>query len=844
MKSNNILKNVIPNSLSLNYSNINLNEQNPLQYRKIKSPPVNSPRNQIYQHVSIDSNDFHHQKLIANRKIAKSSYMKQRLNNYSYLMNNLYKNLYNDFNFQKAPSFNQNRSEIHQIINGKKQKEIQYLDNLFFNSKFPNDYLNDLYAIRKKNILFQHDRNTAKILHRYNSSGQLKSLQRNYLIKLTKQDESKDNNSPPNNSNILKTRNKNNLHINPLKNVKNNISTISTTTNKSINTNKVPEIYSNSNVSINEENENRNILHLPTFSLPKITQGQYNISSINSKNSDEEIFDNFFNNNSFITNLGVGKMKSKLNELMFENGKKFKKINEFEKKILKFKIIQIYQKESLEKVLNDNRFNIQDRLDHIIKMYKLYENIYEEYQMDLNRYINYVYLMISNNEMQLENDIKKKRELDYEVEVLVDKLLAKQKRLEYLVNLRNFLFHVKNKEKNLIKMDNEYVLRISKRKQFIDRLFDIFGYEPNTMATKYLKRLIDIEELESILMKKKMKTRPNTRKSTNKSLKFTTEDDEDALAPPTPGEIIFDDIDDFMKIIEILEDRNICLLKEKEIVRISCLKLKRELNNYITIEKEDYDNVKVNNYIKDRIKKLKELKEKNEQLKKRRELFIKLYKVNDSRERSKEKLKIVSHNLFNNLNYFYFVNYSKLIQSYKYPFLLFLERLIDIMNTTLSSNDFKIVFKMEDCYKYIPLEKLKEILMIKKEFFNDKNQHLIMNYALQLIKLYEYIGDYFMRKNQFYKSNNEEQYKKNHELVQNERKIYNARIIKKLIYEKRQEKSKKLIEKWEKKTIKDSRKLDLDIKPFYLMKSLSQKNMKEKATKNTNIFSYKFINEF
>jgi hypothetical protein len=52
-------------------------------------------------------------------------------------------------------------------------------------------------------------------------------------------------------------------------------------------------------------------------------------------------------------------------------------------------------------------------------------------------------------------------------------------------------------------MDNEYVLHISKRKQFIDRLFDIFGYEPNTMATKYLKRLIDIEELESILMKKK-----------------------------------------------------------------------------------------------------------------------------------------------------------------------------------------------------------------------------------------------------------------------------------------------------------------------------------------------------
>jgi hypothetical protein len=70
------------------------------------------------------------------------------------------KNLYNDFVFKKAPSFNENTSEIHQIINRKKTRKLNYLNNLFFNSKFSNEYLDDIYKIRKNNILFQNVKNT------------------------------------------------------------------------------------------------------------------------------------------------------------------------------------------------------------------------------------------------------------------------------------------------------------------------------------------------------------------------------------------------------------------------------------------------------------------------------------------------------------------------------------------------------------------------------------------------------------------------------------------------------------------------------------------------------------
>ena len=48
---------------------------------------------------------------------------------------------------------------------------------------FSNEYLDDIYRIRKNNILFQHDKNRVKILHRNNSSGQIIpfSQQRKYI---------------------------------------------------------------------------------------------------------------------------------------------------------------------------------------------------------------------------------------------------------------------------------------------------------------------------------------------------------------------------------------------------------------------------------------------------------------------------------------------------------------------------------------------------------------------------------------------------------------------------------------------------------------------------------------
>ena len=826
-------RNILSNPISLNNSTINQNRPPSIIYRKIKSPLIKIQKNGMNRNSSIDVNEMNHGKFNINRKISKSSYIKQRYGNNSQLINNKfsYKNIYDDFSFQKAPSFNENISEIHQIINGKKHRKIKYLDNLFFNSMFSNEYLDDIYEIRKKNILFQHEKNKLKILHRNYSCGQFVRLSQKDK-NITKNEDSRENELSTNNSNINRVRNVNsnisnrNSSINGGKMMKNNISNISTTTNKSINTNKFPEIYSNSNISLNEEKENRNRINSSNITklyLPKIKKVNSSLI-LNSDNINIGLEQKY---GGFITSLGVDKVKNKLNELMFENSKNNKKINEFEKKILKLKIIQIYQKENLELYLNDDRFKIQDKIDHILKMYKIYENIYEEYQVDLSRYINYLWLITSDFEVELQKDIKKKRELDYDVEILVDKLITKQKELENLICIRNFLFFAKNKGQKVIKLDDKYVFYTSKRKEFIDSLLNLFNREPNTMATKYLKRLIDIEELEELLMNKPRNI--TTRKSTNKHCTIIPKND-DLLYPPPPGEKIFDKPEELFKIIENLEDRNICLLKENENIRFSIINLKNELNKYLTIE-GDKENNKIKRYIIIKMKKLKSLKEKNILLQKKKEYLALNSIVDDENICLYKKNKVVSYNLFKNLNYFHEVKYNNLIVQYKYPGLLFLEKLIYIFNTMISSNDFKLVFKIEECNKYLSYEILTELLRTKKENFNEKNQYLIIEYNLKLIKLYEYLGEYILRKAQQYRVKNGTLYKKYTEDIQNERKIHNARRMRKLIENKKEELSKKLIEKWNKKPLLNGRKLDLDKKPFYVERNLSQELLKAKRKK-------------
>jgi hypothetical protein len=132
-------------------------------------------------------------------------------------------------------------------------------------------------------------------------------------------------------------------------------------------------------------------------------------------------------------------------------------------------------------------------------MYKKYDEIYRNYITNLNRYIDYIFHIANTVDIDLRVLKKNKKDILYEIEILIDKLVTKQIEFEYLISTRNFIFWVKNLEKANIKMNNQYIYKYSKRKKFVDTLFDMFGRTPDSFAFKYLKKIIPLEQLENII---------------------------------------------------------------------------------------------------------------------------------------------------------------------------------------------------------------------------------------------------------------------------------------------------------------------------------------------------------
>ena len=528
-------KNQMRNKIPPLSSYIDKSQNNSFSIKKV-TEEKNNKNSEFTKNSSIDYEDLrHNQKFNRIRKLSRSSHMGERVGNFAKFMSNIRssENIYKDMNIMNAPSFNKNLSEIHQIIKGKKYKNIKQLDNMFFNSGLSNDYLDDFNKFRQNDFPIKNKKHRLRPILRNNSceelidvSKKLKNIIKNEETQQLSTNFSKGLNMKKNNSKIINNKN-------TAKNLKNNTSNYSTTTNKSMITNKFPEFQSGSNSKecIDEEpviNAENNI------SLPKINISKSQkpvIPQINSQDTsifESERFDVEIakKENTFVTSLNTDKMRFKINQLLIENNRGKEKIDKLEEKILKLKIYQNYQKESLEKLLNDDRWSIQDRIDHIIKMYKIYENIYIDYSRDLSRYINFLFKHSNDIEIDLRVCAKKEKDLNYEIEVLVDKLVTKQKDFEYLINTRNFIFWVKNRGKNIINMNNAYVYRISKRRKFVNDLFELLGRSPDSFAFKYLKRIIPVEQLEAIITRRGRRSRTVTRKGTYKqttSINNTTE---------------------------------------------------------------------------------------------------------------------------------------------------------------------------------------------------------------------------------------------------------------------------------------------------------------------------------
>ena len=818
-----------------------------------KMSEARSYKNSEYtKNASIDYGDLHYNnKFNKIRKLPKSSHVEQRLGNFSRFMSNIRssENIYKDMNLKNIPSFHKNLSEIHQMIKRKRFKNMKLLDIMFFNSGLQKDYFDDFNKFQESDLLGKGEKIKFKSIQRNNSCEELFDVSRK-LKNIIKNEETQQLST--NFSKILNMK-KNSSRVTKknisLKNIKNNFSSFTSSTNKTnksiVSINKFPEYPSVSDhkEGFNKESEINN-LSQNTISLPKINIsksqrqiipeiGNQDISTI--FNSEKNETKSKKNENAFITDLNTNKVRFNINQLIVENFRGKEKIDKFEERILKLKIFQSYQKEALENYLNDDRFNIQDKIDHVIKMYKTYENIYVDYTRDITRYINFLFKCANDFEFESRKINKRRKDLVYELEVVVDKLLTKQRELEYLINTRNFIFWAKTIGKKTIKMNDQYVYRISKRRKFIDNLFDLLGCSTDSLAFKYLKRLIPIEQLEAIIIRRNRKSRTTTRRG-NTVRKSTTisnrteKSNEELLSPPPPGEKIFETPDDFLKVLIQFQNNNIDLLKNFENSQIE----KKDLIKELEIETEIYENYEKTyfySYIKLDEQNLEDEKKKYQILKKRHYYMKNTLEDTSNLSDLKKDLRIISLSSVNDINFYKSVRYNKLRAKYKYEGLVLLEQLINIINLILSTNEKIKLLDIHEVYTYVSQDILKEILTTKREYFNDNNKNLIKEYTLKLLKIYELFIQIIVDKDNDSKNLNKDQYNKLKEQIQIERKIENTTIIKNLLDERNEAAAKKLKEKWNKKTILERRKLGLFSKPI-LKKSMSTEIIKEKKQKD------------
>ena len=759
----------------------------------------------------------------SSRKISKSSSSDQlKLYNNRNFHNNIYKNipLINLF------SFNKNSASIRQMVQEKKYQNIRNIYSEFFNSPFNNEYMSDINRLKKRNILIPNIHYKLISMKRNNSCQDLLDVK----IKLKSAMKNEDS-TPRLSTNYSKALNinKNKKKINQYNYIRNNFSSnLSTGTNKSLISIKFPTRQSNnSSLKISEESltTNQNIISLPKLPLLKS-------SSLKSAESESEkiILENPKIEESFITGLGVDKMKFNINRLIAEKTKNKEKIDEYEEKILKLKICQSYQKERLKKLLNNKKYNIQERIDHIIQLYYKYEKIYEEYMESVSRYNNFLFKVSNELDIELRIISKQKHDMNYNLEILVNKIVDKQKEYENVISMRNFLFFAKNRDKKIIKMDNLYIYRISNRRKFVGKLFDILGRTQDSFAFKYLKKIIPLDHLEKIIHLATHKPtvkirRGNTIKCTVRVSVEKPKEDINLLTPPSPGEKIFETPEDFIKVIENMTTNDLKLMKKYEKICLENSELKDELEE-INALYEKFEKSDMNDYLMKDKKYLQDAKQKHIELSQRYKYLSDLATKRKELSSLQLDLKIFSYKSHNNIYFYNKIKYNKLRVKYKLEGLVLLEKLISSIKLILSLNKKLKIFSIKDIFHYIPRNILRQILELKVDYFNKDNQYLINEYTLKLLKLLEFFGEFITNKNERRKNMDKQVYNKIKENIQNERKIYNAQTIKQMVVEKREGTIKELMEKWNKKIIK--KKQDPIIIHKKLNKSLEIKSDRDK----------------
>ena len=552
---------------------------------------------------------------------------------------------------------------------------------------------------------------------------------------------------------------------------------------------------------------------LPYIPSSKTNNSIYNnINNISSKNFKTE---NIEDKNLY--NFATQKMRIYLFEALESKSKTASQFTSLEKQIIKLNLFQDIHNRNLQKILDSEKFNIDKKYKYLLGLNKIYNNIWVKYRKTINLYLHF--LFDKQNEMQatLELIIKTKKLNENRIEKLMIQAVKKQKDLEDLVKIRNFLLQVKQKLMKQPPYYDSLLHRDSRKIELGNILLTSTVGTKNSSVIKFLDSFSILNLVELLEIHPSNSTLKLIRKKLNnkfikpKEFKEKYVYKEDLLKDknnyiPKKGEIIFDNEDQFLIIYQNLENKNLLLLHRNNDIKIATANIKREYESTY-IEEEDKKQSQIYLDVIEKAEKLEKLKERNRILEERYKSVTSL-EFNDNNNYTKKLVQQQQNSSFVDLNFFKMLNYLKLLNQYKYHGVLLLEKLITIIKTFINCKygDYNI----ERCYRLVGMVDLENILKMNKKSFNEKNKFMVYDYSLKLIKLYDDICEYVKYKQNIYLSNkkNKVYMKKKNEEVQNSRKIRNAREIRQLLDDKRERTIEKILDKWKRPVNRILRKID------------------------------------
>ena len=780
-------------------------------------------------------------------------------NNWDYMKNPIRNNLYSSSSIIfRAPSVKENRYEISKMMRRERDKKMNYLNNIYntiminesklyrkklylTGSKSNNNFgtkgkleLKKKYDLKDMNDLNENEKNEninmrlgikspftnnryKKSLNNYEDS----LMRYKYIKKDIEDKEGMEINNKFNNKNKKKSEiptsstNKTNYitKYSKLRSAKQEINENSKSSDAKM---QISSLSKLSTTKLREDSK-KNIYIQLSRKRPKIKESQASLYQYK---------DNNIKPNSFriYNDIEMSKMALELNNLIFNpNPEVNSNLVELEKLIMRFRTYKGNQIMRLDEISKQDIKSFDKRISLLQISLKKYNQICVDYFREIQDYIAFLNDEKFNLTTNLEGENNTRFNLYFELEKLVTYTVIKQRELEHLIIIKNFLLQVKfclikqpsYFKTNLKEASHKYELgrlildlKIQPQNQNVVRFMESITelkddkINPNQLLLSLTPKVIS--KSNRLNPKKKTKKnsqiftiRSNNNTNTSNSSNNTNVNSNDKIEKEVmkywnkTEKIIFKTPEEFIELLSSLENKNLRLIQECNYLRKNINILKRQCED---ISKSDISE-EINKDIKIKEDRLKTIKEEYSSLYEKYNYLSNPDNKLAESENSKRRIKEGNKGFIVDFYALRSITYYKIIEKYNKKGIFLLEKLLTIVKNFfgLKYNEYGI----DRGYELIGKNELSKILKLNPKNTKNLNTQSINEYTLRLLKLYENICEFVKYKDVLFNSmeKNKSIIHKKKEEIQLQRKIQNSRNVRQMAEEKRMEGIKNIMQK-------------------------------------------------